>query len=407
MTLANDVSIETRKLARIVKLDNVFPHPNADKLDLAIVGGWQCVTNKENGFKTGDFAIYLEVDSLLPLSNPAFAFLDSSKNYTVGEESYARLRTIKLRKELSQGLLLPLNVLGGYTSAVEGTCVTDRLGIIKYEQAVKVTPTRTASAAEQKSWIMRKLFTMLPGQRSQPFPKFIPKTDQERVQNMVRGYNEAVASKEQFEVTYKLDGSSLTAYHLDGKFGVSSRNFELPTERTKWTFAESFSDFMVELVRRNKRWGFKNPAVRVPAWQTGTEPGVSNFTQLAEDLDLKCRLAALGRNIALQGEMVGPSIQGNFEGVSENQYYVYNVYDIDAKAYMLPTDAVAVVATLGLTMVPLFGTMALPATLPEVLAMAEGKSGLNGKYREGLVFKSLSRDFTFKVISNAYLLKEA
>ncbi len=400
--------IETRKLARIVKLDNVFPHPNADKLDIAVVGGWQCVTNKENGFVTGSMAIYLEVDSLLPISNPAFAFLDSaSKNYTIDGENYARLKTIKLRKELSQGLLIPINVLGGYTSAVEGTCVTERLGIIKYEAAVKVTPTRVASAAEQKSWVMRTLIGMLPGQRSQPFPKFIPKTDQERVQNMVRTYQEAVDKKEKFEVTYKLDGSSLTAYHKDGKFGVASRNFELPTEATKWTLKESVSDFLVELVRRNKSWSFKRPQVRIPAWTTSTAPDNSAFTAMAEKLELKERLAALGRNIALQGEMVGPSIQGNFEGVAENQYYVYNVYDIDAKAYMLPADATVVVHKLGLTMVPLFGIMELPATLPEVLAMAEGKSGLNGKYREGLVFKSLDRDFTFKVISNAYLLKEA
>jgi RNA ligase (TIGR02306 family) len=401
------MTIETRKLARIVKLDNVFPHPNADKLDLAQVGGWQCVTNKENGFTTGSMAIYVEVDALLPISNPAFAFLDSaSKNYTVDGANYARLKTIKLRKELSQGLLLPINVLGN-TNVIEGTCVTDRLGILKYEPIVKVTPTRTASVAEQKSWIMRKLFTMLPGQRSQPFPKFIPKTDQERVQNMVRAYQEAVDKREKFEVTYKLDGSSLTAYHLNGKFGVASRNFELATERTNWTFAESFSDFMVELVRRNKSWSFKRPAVRVPQWQTGTEPEASSFTALATELDLKGRLAALGRNVALQGEMVGPSIQGNFEGVAKNEYYVYNVYDIDAKAYMLPADATILVKQLGLTMVPLFGIIALPSNVTEVLAMAEGKSGLNGKYREGLVFKSLDRDFTFKVISNAYLLKEA
>jgi RNA ligase (TIGR02306 family) len=270
---------------------------------------------------------------------------------------------------------------------------------------VKVTPTRTASVAEQKSWIMRKLFTMLPGQRSQPFPKFIPKTDQERVQNMVRAYQEAVDKREKFEVTYKLDGSSLTAYHLNGKFGVASRNFELATERTNWTFAESFSDFMVELVRRNKSWSFKRPAVRVPQWQTGTEPEASSFTALATELDLKGRLAALGRNIALQGEMVGPSIQGNFEGVAKNEYYVYQVYNIDTKEYLLPLEAQKVVADLGLNYVPVLATQVLPLTVVDMLKLADGSSGLKGKYREGVVAKSLTRDFSFKAISNAYLLK--
>lgn len=396
-----------RNLARIVKLDNVFQHPNADKLDLAIVGGWQCVTNKANNFQAGSWAIFMEVDAMLPVANPIFAFLDSdSKNYVVDGVKYARLRTIKLRKELSQGLLLPVDVLA-WDSFIEGTDVTELLGIIKYEPAVKITPTRAASAAEQKSWIMRTLFGMLPSHCSQPFPKFIPKTDQERVQNMVRAYQEAVDNQEEFEITFKLDGSSLTAYHKDGKFGVASRNFELPTETTKWTLKESIADFLVELVRRNKRWSLKRPQLRIPAWTTSAAPDSSAFTALAEKLELKERLAALGRNIALQGEMVGESIQGNFEGVRENALYVYQIYDIDSKAYLLPEEAQTITARIGLTYVPILATMPLPATVADVLKLADGPSGLNGKYREGIVAKSLTRDFSFKVISNAYSLAEA
>ena len=369
-----------RKLLKVVKIDSIQVHPQADNLELAVVGGWQvCV--KKGEFKAGDMAIYAEVDAMLPLDHPTFSFLEGRNQYTVDGVDYSRVKTIKLRKELSQGILFPLNS----TNHVEGEDLTYQFKVIKYEAVPERVPGNQGS--------MKK---------SRAFPAFIRKTDQERVQNITRAYNVAVATGEEFEVSVKLDGSSFTAYINGDKIGVCSRNIELQLEPEKWGFVRQVKEYLAQV----KRHGFK-----YAKWVKGVEPEANAFTALFNELGMKEKLLAareyLSGDLAIQGEMVGPSIQGNFEGVDKNRLFVYSVYDIDRQAYVLPETAQGLVKNVGLDYVPVVHHRAkLPATVAEVLKMADGPSALGGKYREGLVFKSLDRDFSFKVISNEYLLKE-
>lgn len=352
-----------RKLARLVVLDEVIAHPNADALDIATIGGWRVVAQK-GLYVTGDIACYFEVDSWIP--NEIAPFLSKDKEPKVYEGVKGeRLRTIKLRGELSQGLLIPVKELPNGDKIAElvtdellsgfDVDLTETLGILKWERPVNAN---------------------LAGLAKGNFPQFIRKSDQERVQNLKRQYQDAVDSQEEFNVTFKLDGSSFTGYVKKNAedvvvTGVCSRNLELKFE--------------------------------------GNEENlfVKTFNKYNLDDKLRTYHAVTGRNIALQGEMVGPGIQSNFEGLDEVELYVYNVFDIDAQQYMLPGEARHVCDDLDLKMVPTFSVrMILPQTIGEVLLMADGDSGLKGKFREGLVFKSLTRHFQFKSISNRYLLKQ-
>lgn len=387
-----------RKLARVVIIDDVLEHPNADQLELALVGGWQCCV-KKGDFKKGDLAVYCEVDSMLPVDNPYFAFLENKNNYTRNGKRYARTKTIKLRKELSQGIVLPESVLD----------VTSALGILKYE------PAEDESSEKESPRVGGNVFSrMLAKHRKHTavFPSFIPKTDQERIQNMVQRWGQCADSGEEFEVTYKLDGSSMTAYYKDGVVGVCSRNLELPLHSEGWGFKRQLLEWCDAFVRYNKRrkwWAMPT----FPKWLKGCDPESNHFTTIFYGQRMPERLAAaanmFGFNIAVQGELVAPSIQQNFEGVERPEYFVYNVFNIDKQEYVLPEEAQAIVFAMGLEYVPVFHQRfsAKGHSVQDLLGMADGPSGLNGKYREGLVFKSLTRGFSFKVISNAYLLKEA
>ena len=411
----------SRKLASVVIVDDIKVHPNADALELAIVGGWQCCV-KKGEFVKGQTALYCEIDAMLPLEGgiPEFGFLEERKESLkkVDEKNYSRIKTIKLRKELSQGLLIPLPAK--VAKAKVGDDLTEKLGVLKYEKPEagvsvgtgkggKVTAfdkfvakVRGKSAAQLKAW-----------------PDFIQKTDQERVQNKTVAYGMSVEEGEEFEITYKLDGSSFTAFikqQKDGSLrtGVCSRNYELQSADIVWTKQQQIRQFVADFLQFNRRF-YKNWKLRMPEFKTGIAVSEDNFVKIFRKYDLDAQLRNFrlkyGYDIAIQGEMIGPSIQAGFEGNPELDMYVYNVYIINTKGqgsgYMLPEQARGVVAELGLKYVPMFEPKSkLLPTVQECLAQAEGGPAFKtGKYREGLVYKSLARDFSFKAISNHYLIK--
>lgn len=357
--------MEERKLVKVVQVDDVLVHENADSLEIAIIGGWQCVVRKGE-FSKGDYAVYFEIDSMLPLTDPRFESFAGRNEYVVDGTTYTRIRSMKLRKELSQGLLMSLDVLGNpdisdkckidYDNSKEQIDLLDLdeiLGVIKYEAPVSAN---------------------LAGNAKGSFPSFIPKTDQERVQNLSRKVQGSQGHL--FEVSYKLDGSSFTAYcneDEDGVYtGVCSRNLELKVDETNEgnSFVKAFKNSNLDELLRQWR---------------------------AEGGDL----------IAFQGELLAPNIQRNFEGVKELTLYVYAVYNISKREYMLPNEAKRCATGFGLSYVPVFDQCyELNADVKQLLDLADGDSGLNGKFREGLVFKSLTDPtFSFKAISNRYLLK--
>ncbi|SEW46839.1 RNA ligase, DRB0094 family [Chitinophaga sp. YR573] len=182
-----------RKLASIQRIKHLESIEGADAIEKAQVLGWQLVV-KKGEFKKGDLCIYCEIDSLMP-DKPAFEFL---------RPRGMRIRTVRLRGQVSQGIALPLSFLPDGFNAEEDTDCTEIMGIIKYEPAL---PANLSGIAKGK------------------FPSFIPKTDETRVQVL-----QTVLDKYQGErcyITEKLDGSSTTYFINNGEFGVCSRNLEL------------------------------------------------------------------------------------------------------------------------------------------------------------------------------------
>lgn len=341
-----------RKLATIRKIDNIQPIDGADMIELATVGGWKVVVAKDVNHKVGDLVVYCEIDSFLPIE-PEFEFLRKSsyKKMADGTEGF-RLKTIKLRGQVSQGLILPLkdayevfkrNTPNMDMDWFEGLEVTEMLNIVKYEPPVPA---------------------QLSGQVKGMFPSFLKKTDEERIQNLTRefeGYKNEV-----FYVTEKLDGSSVTYYVKDGVFGVCSRNLDLLEDEN------------------NSMWKF------------------------AITSGLKDRLLSLNINIAVQGEIIGEGIQGNPYKIIGQTVRLFNAFDIDKYDYLPLLDLLELSTFLNVNTVPILNVeFKLPDTIDELLSYAESKSVLNEKFdREGVVIRSHDRKISFKVISNKFLLNE-
>lgn len=377
-----------RKLARVVLIDSLHPIKGKDRIELAMVGGWQVIVQKGLYVAGVTKAVYFEVDSLLPLDRPVFESLggiSSKLQFEIDGTRYARIKTMKMAGAISQGFCVPASEAVADHLAVD-TDMTKALGVLKYEADEEKE--RNGNASGVKS-----------GTSPLGFPKFIPKTDQNRVQNIAVLFNQARDKGELFEKSFKLDGSSLTAWIKDGVPGVASRNVGFRLQTVNKGIVQTLKDFFAQVKQR----GFRRAKL-----ETQIKADTNAFITMAEEAGVITALVREGRNLAIQGEMVGPSIQKNFEGVEKNEFYVYDIFDIDAQKYLLPAERQEFCIKHNLEHVPLASTHAvtLPVDVETAIADADGPSGLNGKYREGFVYKSMERDFSFKVVSNAYLLKE-
>jgi len=318
-------------------------------------GGWPVVVKKDE-FKVGDQVIYFEIDCWVPQTIAPFLCKEPVQEY--GGVKGARLRTVKLRGQISQGLVLPLHpTLPADYKAHDDTDLTELLGVQKWEPPVQV-----------------QFIGTIPGN---PFPSWIPKTDQERVQNLTSvvlacgPYHNTA-----FEVSVKLDGSSCTVYYnpdVTPTLGVCSRNLDLAHDDT------------------------------------------NIFWIVAKKCNLHEALTVVGRPLALQGELIGPKINGNIDKMTDYGFYLFDIFDIAAQKYLLPAERMAVVDQLrgaGATLkhVPILEqAMCLSkfSTVGEILEYAEGPSLNHAVKREGLVFKAIDSDFSFKAVANSYLLKHA
>lgn len=347
-----------RKLATIRKIDAIKPIEGADAIELAVLGGWQTVI-KKGEYQVGDLVVYFEIDSWIPTE--LAPFLSKGKeprefNGVKGE----RLRTVKLRGALSQGLLLPVDEVNGskfitgyfWEDGVgsmiivkEGDDVTEALGIQKWEAPVPA---------------------QLAGQVRGDFPTAVPKTNQERIQNLKK---EVTAAREvglKFDLEEKIEGTSSTFFlDKDGDFHVCSRNLSLKDD------------------------------------------GENTYWKIAKELDIQKRMETHNLfGFAIQGEIIGPGIQGNYYGIPNFRLYVFDVYDTNTGKYLIPSERRSLIQKLGLTNVPLIAEKQTLPSADETLALADGKSAVANKKREGIVFKQSSGGMTFKVISNEYLLGE-
>jgi RNA ligase (TIGR02306 family) len=327
----------TRKLASIRKIDDITPIENADAIECATVGGWRVVVRKGE-FRAGDLAVYLEIDAWVP--HELAPFLSSGTPHEYNGVRGERLRTVKLRGQISQGLLLP--VPPDLRDRPAGEDVTEVLGVRKWEASIP---------------------TNLGEQMRGAFPSCVPKTDQERVQNLSR---DEVFAQGPYEVSEKLDGSSCTMMLLDDEFHVCSRNLDL---------------------LRDENNAFWHVAIR-------------------DDIERKLRKARLN-NFALQGELIGPGVQGNYYELPHLCFCIFDIFDIKTGRYLEFWLRRALTEKLGLTHVPVLRVeLRAVCDIDSALDMAQGVSAFVAKEREGLVFKNTANvRFSFKAINNRHLLE--
>lgn len=339
-----------RKLASIQKILDLQAIENADAIEKATVLGWNLVV-KKNEFKIGDKVIYCEIDSVLP-ERPEFEFLKA--------RSY-RIKTAKLRGQISQGICFPLELLNNYLTKEqilaleEGFDVTEILGVKKFEMFIP---------ADMQSKVKGD------------FPAFISKTDETRLQSIPKILEDYQGIK--CFITEKVDGSSMTVYFKDGEFGVCSRNLDLFEDNTGmfWKVARNLN-----LEEKLKIFAEKN--------------------------DLK--------NIALQGELIGPAVQGNKYGLENLSFMVFNIFDIDKFSYLSFKDFNNLLEKIELSTVPVVDTdFTLNHSVDDLVELSKGYSLLNKKVkREGIVIRPLEEinnveeigRLSFKVINPDFLLK--
>jgi RNA ligase (TIGR02306 family) len=347
-----------RNLATIRIINNIQPIKDADVIERAVVDGWNVVV-KKGEHRVGELVIYCEIDSFI--SEDIAPFLSRggvAKEYNgvVGN----RLRTIKFRGVVSQGLILPISTLSkvgmhydDWIGLKEGDDVTYLLGIQKY---IPPIPVELSGVVKGK------------------FPSFINKSDSERIQNLIQYFDNEWILDSHVEVTLKLDGSSCTIYYKDGEVGVCSRNWEF------------------ELTDDNKNNSFIRAAINCRILEV---------------------LKQAKRNIAIQSELIGPGVQCNREKLKEHTLFVYNVFDIDKQSYMTPIERYGIIQAfnrIGSTIehVPVIacGTTLRDLGLTTLDKMLEyvDRPSMNHSIAEGCVFKTYS-GVQFKCINNNFLLK--
>lgn len=358
-----------RKLVTIRTVSSVEPIPDADRIEKLRIDGWSVVSQKGN-FKAGDQCLFMEIDSFIDTSDPRFAFLAPKAKEWRGKTGY-RLRSIKLKNTLSQGLALPLSDFPEVVGLSPETDLAEKLGIVQWE------------LEETSSGLGR-------AQAAGTFPNFIRKTHQERIQNI---WNHAVAHIGDFEISEKLNGMSASYYLWNGEFGVCSHNLQVKEYQVSYFEKGKFleiSDIM----------GYPF----IDGMVVDTTPKSNVFWEMAKKYKLD---KADIDGYAIQGEIVGPGVRKNPLKLQELAFYVFDIFDIKTQSYLRSAERWAIVGRLNLPHVPVLDHRPFGfGDIDSALAYAEGKSYLNNKVdREGIVLKSLvNPNFSCKIISNKYLL---
>lgn len=354
------------KLASVQKITDITPIEGADAIELCFVLGWQVVI-KKGEFKIGDLVCYIQIDTVVP-ETEQFEFLRERK---------FRIKTIKLRKKLSQGLIIPLPTTSSKWQ--EGEDITELIGVKKYEKPDN-NPQRYEKPRVPKVWYKKwiylfkynflyKLFPWLQQQSRSPFPThLIPITDEERIQNIpkiLEDYKDRL-----FSVSYKLDGSSITIIRDKGLFGkpiyrICSRRFELHDKNNDWYNVFKDTNFEVYIERLAR---------------------IYNHSQ-----------------IIVQGEAIG-KFNGNHHGLEKNEIRLFNIF-VNGKR-INQKEFIQVCRANNIPCCPMYVNIILNHTLEEVLEMSQIKDIINPNVEaEGLVWRSVEDNLSFKVINNRYLLK--
>jgi len=365
-----------RKLATLQTVDKITPIDGADRIVVAQILGWQAIIQKDE-FKVGDTVIYCEVDSILP-ERKEFEFLRKCC-YSSKWKGF-RIRTIKLRGIISQGIVFSTDILPNKKKLIIDTDVTKLLDIRKWEKIAPATKEQPPKRLWKRiKWEIKKLFRKNTTKQQRLFPQeLISKTDEPRVQNLTKklpNYKDVL-----MYTTEKVEGQSATYGIIGSKFYVCSRNRHLIKQNT------------------------------------------SNWWDIAIVYNIKERLLEIKKlldiNIVIQGEIIGPGIQGNLYELNTKQLRIFNIYDRDQKTYISPVTQtklwIKCLELLQIEAVPLLDTNVKYKTVEEWIEYSKGISKINSKkLREGVVIRSVTHSptnaignmFSFKAINPEYLLK--
>lgn len=381
-----------RMLCYVTTIDNILPIEGYDRVEQAVVGGWRVIVSKADNFQPGDKCIYFEIDSLVDAQDERFKFLEKRKY---------RIKTQRMCKTISQGLVMPLSLFPELKDPEVGTDLTEKLNVKYY---VPEDNKRKANGVSKKAkyqsmasryphifkkkpvrWLMRRewgrklmfLFFGRKRDKGTAWPSHIAaKTDVERIQNEIW----VLKDKTPYVVTEKVDGSSCSVMAEKGRFGkikyyVCSRNVVFQDEKQKCFYDENIYFEMYH--KYNMR---------------------EILTKILEDYALK--------NVAIQFEVFGPNVQKNDYSLSEREGRVFHIVSNREK---FPMDKVVEICEkYGLPHVPIIDdNYILPDTIEEVQAFVESEgSKINGKMKEGVVFydKATGQKY-FKFVSPEYLMK--
>ncbi len=364
-----------RKLASIVEIASCDPVVNSDRLSVARMRGkgWQVVVGRGE-FKPGDRCVYFEIDSFLDPEDGRYAFLRDRCLRKIVSKSGAvlrsgiRIKTLKLRGVVSQGLLMPASAFPEAAGMRPGDDATALLKVAHYDEVVEQLRPLTGKG--------------LAGDVMGPFPSLIPKTDEERIQNLGEWFE--TMKGRVWQVTQKHDGMSCTIAYSPT---IDPGNPEIVCSRNNRVKRETANGEIPVVWRMAEKYRVLETLKRVYERSGGTE------------------------EYALQGEVVGPGIQGDRGGETEHEFRAFRMWNIRDHGYVKPDWLVSLCAEWG---IPHANVVAdgmrffdEVTTMEDALRFAEGKTK-NGREREGVVLKTVDAgDYaSCKIVSNRYLLKE-
>ena len=403
-----------RELAYVVIIDGIEPIPGYDRVEHAQVGGWRVIVQKDQ-FKVGDPAIYFEIDSRVPADRECFAFL---------EKRHYKVKTLKMCKTLSQGLLMHASDFGWeihecgnldtgdsivyilddegkpHYATDESRFLTKKLGVTYADdednsrKAPSVDKYKKMEMRHKKlfknpviHWFMRykfgrKVMFFFFGKKKDKkngWPSWVQKTDEERVQNMPWIIN----SDKVWLATEKIDGTSTTFTMKRGKWGKK--------------------EFYV--CSRNVCFGEENK----PCYYD-----TNVYWEMAKKYDIYNVLASLLEKlpheewITIQGETYGDGVQKRDYSLKEHDFAAFNLI-FSSTGRIGTMDMTRILKEYNVPCVPVVEENIVFidkfATLEDMLLWAEGDSKVDGLPREGIVFRTVDGQESFKAVSNSFLLK--
>lgn len=344
--------MDKRNIVSLKKIENLSPHPNADRLEIAKIGGWNIIVGK-NCFSIGEEVIFFEIDALIPVSSEWISEDLRKKLQNNKRDEYYRLRTLKLRDLISQGLIIAKSDIPNLDFSSD---ISEQLGVKRYK--IKIDDFIPKDKVDVEEFPMQ-LFPRSHEARLQSYPEKLER---------LRG--------SEYFATLKIDGTSASYYYDKDKdeLVVCSRN------------------------------QVKN---RVKNIETPTK---CVYTLVAENYKLY-NLLKKYPNLAIQGEIYGEKINCNLLRIRGIRFAVFHIFEIGNTDYnraMTFSEMANFCQFNSLEIVPLVEHgMNLPfdITIDEIIAKSKGKYPGTNKDREGLVWRNSDNTISFKVINNDYLLK--